>query len=260
VILRTLDIGGDKMLSYFPTIRENNPFLGLRAIRFSLRHRDIFEQQIKAMLRAGYGTALKIMFPLISSVDDFIQAREVVNGCRNALRSAGVDYNDTPELGLMIELPSAVEVVEELAQEADFLSIGSNDLVQYVLAVDRTNEYISDLYIPYHPAVLRSLKRISKAAEKHNREVCLCGELAADKKIIFFLIGIGIRKMSVDARNIQEVQAVVASIDSKKAQQAAEQMLKMGRINEIEDFIKKSEFTIRTELPRLDESSWQRSR
>ena len=141
--------GGDKMLSYFSTVNESNPFLGLRAIRFSLRYRDLFHQQLRALLRAGSDSSLRIMFPLISSVDEFVLAKNEVYECCKALNQEGVAANPSPELGVMIELPSAIEVVDELAAEADFLCIGSNDLVQYMLAVDRTNAYVSDLFLSH---------------------------------------------------------------------------------------------------------------
>lgn len=240
VVFRTLDIGGDKMLSYFPRVNESNPFLGLRAIRFSLKHKDIFSQQIRALLRAGEGERLKVMFPLISSVDDFIEAREVVMECIRALDAENVPHNGKPELGVMIELPSAVEVVDELAAETDFLSIGSNDLVQYVLAVDRTNEHISDLYVPHHPAVLRSLKRIAEAASKHHKPLSICGDIASGEKLIPFLLGIGIRTLSVDAHRIPRVQAIIEKISMADAEKKAEIMLKMGRIKEVVGFLDES--------------------
>ena len=240
VVFRTLDIGGDKMLSYFPRVNESNPFLGLRAIRFSLKHKDIFSQQIRALLRAGEGRRLKVMFPLISSVDDFIEAREVVRECIRALGGENVPHNTNPELGVMIELPSAVEVADELAAEADFLSVGSNDLVQYVLAVDRTNEHISDLYVPHHPAILRSMKRIVEAAAKHHKPLSICGDIASGERLIPFLLGIGIRTLSIDAQRIPKVQAIIEKISMADAEKVAAKMLKMGRIKEIGDFLDKS--------------------
>jgi phosphotransferase system enzyme I (PtsP) len=233
VVIRTLDVGGDKMLSYFPTVNEANPFLGLRAIRFSLRYKDIFVRQLRALLRAGVGTDLHIMFPLISSVDDFVEARAVVQECQQELTREKLPHLAQPKLGAMIELPSAVEVADELAEEADFLSIGGNDLVQYMLAVDRTNEHISDLYVAYHPAVLRALRRVVDAARRHRKPLSFCGEMAADPKMIPFLVGIGIRTISVDARQIPRVQQLIGQLDAGQAQSTAERLLRMGKISDV---------------------------
>ena len=233
VQFRTLDIGGDKMLSYFPSVSESNPFLGLRAIRFSLRYKEIFTQQLRALLRAGTGVNLRIMFPLISSVDDFVEARDVVRECIEQLKKEGIQHNDKPELGAMLELPSAVEIADELAAEADFLSIGGNDLVQYILAVDRTNEHISDLYLSHHPAVLRALKRIAAAVLARKKPLCLCGEMAADPKMIPFLLGIGITTLSIEVRLIPRVHQFVSEVDMAEARKTADALLRMGRISEV---------------------------
>lgn len=234
IVFRTLDIGGDKVLSYFPTPGEANPFLGLRALRFSLRNRNIFSEQLRALLRAGANTELNIMFPLVSSVDDFLEARSVVVECIGALKAENVPHNPSPRLGAMIELPSAVEVVEELAAECDFLSIGSNDLVQYILAVDRTNSHISDLYLAHHPAVLRALKRIAQAATALKKPLSFCGETACDPQMLPFLIGIGIRTFSVEVRQIPKLYQSISKIDTVAAAAAAKHLLTLSRIRDIE--------------------------
>ncbi len=233
VVIRTLDVGGDKMLSYFPSVNEANPFLGLRAIRFSLRYKDIFVRQLRALLRAGVGTDLHIMFPLISSVDDFVEARTVVEECARALEAEHIPHLARPKLGAMVELPSAVEVADELAVEADFLSIGGNDLVQYMLAVDRTNEHISELYVAHHPAVLRALRRVVEAARRHKKPLSFCGEMAADPKIIPFLIGIGLRSFSVESRQIPRMQKLISQLDSCVSKTHAEHLLSLGKISEV---------------------------
>lgn len=233
IVFRTLDIGGDKMLSYFPSVNESNPFLGLRAIRFTLRHRDIFKRQLRALLRAGHGAELRILFPLVSSVEDFTDAREIVRECAAELAREDVPHNGEPLLGAMIELPSAVEVAEELAAEADFLSIGGNDLVQYMLAVDRTNEHISHLYVAYHPAVLRALKRVADAANRAGKPVSFCGEMAADPKMIPVLIGLGIRVLSVEPRQIPRVRHIIRSLKASEAEERARRILRIGRVREV---------------------------
>ncbi len=236
VTFRTLDIGGDKTLSYASTPNEANPFLGLRAIRFSLRNRRTFEQQLRAMLRAGHHADLRIMFPLISSVDDYVNACDVVRHCQASLESEGIEHNSTPKLGLMVELPSAVELIEELCQEADFISIGTNDLVQYLLAVDRTNEKISDLYVPYHPAVLRALHKTIEAALRNGIEASICGDAASDPRMIAFLAGCGIRAFSVDAQEIPAVQATIQSLHVEETRKQTLRILRFSRISEIERF------------------------
>ncbi|MFH0878926.1 MAG: putative PEP-binding protein, partial [Lentisphaerota bacterium] len=180
-----------------------------------------------------------IMFPLISSVDDFIAARDIVEECKQVLKAEQVLHNPEPELGVMIELPSAVEVIDELAAEVDFLSIGSNDLIQYTLAVDRTNAHVSDLYVPHHPAVLRLLKRTVAAAIKHGKPISLCGDLAHQIQMLPFLIGIGITTFSLDSSMIPVIQKAIGALDSGEAKERALAMLGMARISEIQAFLSK---------------------
>lgn len=189
------------------------------------------------MLRAGSGANFGIMFPMVSSLDEYLQAREIVQECCHELEEQGVEFNSKPRLGPMVELPSAVEIADELAAEADFLCIGTNDLVQYVLAVDRTNKHISEFYVPYHPAVLRSLKKIADAAIRHQIPVSVCGEMAGDPKMIPFLIGIGIRELSMDLRMLPRTQARLAVLRQTDACRQADEMLKMGRISELTAYL-----------------------
>jgi len=237
ITFRTLDIGGDKMLSYQEETEEANPFLGLRAIRFSLLHKDIFSEQLRAFLRAGADANTRIMFPLIASLDDFLEAREVVYECMHDLEARGVPFNRDTKLGIMVELPSAVELIEDLAVEVDFMSIGTNDLIQYMLAVDRTNDLVSKLYLSHHPAILRAIERVVAAARWQQKDVSICGDIAMDPKMIPFLIGAGINKLSLPASHVHEIQQVIAAINTKKAFHTARQMLKCSLIQEVERFL-----------------------
>jgi phosphotransferase system enzyme I (PtsP) len=232
ITFRTLDIGGDKMLSYYDYSKEANPFLGLRSIRFSLKHRDIFIQQLRAILRASFDSDIRIMFPMISSVDEFEAAQAIVEECLRDLNAEKYPHQPHPHIGAMIELPSIIEVMDELALRAEFFSIGTNDLIQYMLAVDRTNEKVADLYIPYHPAVFRSLKRIMEAALRHGRDVSVCGDMAHDPRYIPFLIGIGVRKFSLDARYLPKIQEQIASLDIPAAGEFAGELLKLTSVSE----------------------------
>jgi len=237
VTFRTLDIGGDKALSYFPLVSEANPFLGLRAIRFSLRYRQFFTPQLRALLRAGAEGPTRIMFPMISSLEDFLTARDVVYECMTALSNEGLACTQKPSLGIMVELPAAVEVMEDLAKEVDFVSIGSNDLVQYVLAVDRTNERVADLYQPHHPAVLRVLHRVALAALRFERPISICGEMATNPKIVPFLLGIGVHTLSLDPRHIPAVRQAVSAIRLTDAEALAARAVRLSRVRDVEELL-----------------------
>ncbi|MBF0619282.1 MAG: phosphoenolpyruvate--protein phosphotransferase [Candidatus Omnitrophica bacterium] len=233
ITFRTLDIGGDKVLSYYDDHKEANPFLGLRSIRFSLKHREIFVQQVRAILRAGHDAPVRIMFPMIASVDEFTAARGLVDACIMDLKAEGIAHQSKPVIGIMVELPSAVEMIDDLAQEAAFFSVGTNDLIQYTLAVDRTNEKVADMYLPYHPAVLRSLKRIADAALKYGREISVCGDMAHEARYMPFFVGIGIHAFSLDARYLPRVQERLLSLDSGKAKIFSEGLLRESRVDAV---------------------------
>lgn len=237
VTFRTLDIGGDKVLSYYDYNNEKNPFLGMRSIRFSLRHKDIFQQQLRAILRAGAGADLKIMFPMISSVDEFLEAKELAMQSIGELSQEGVACNKAPAIGMMVELPAVLEIIEELAEVVDFFSIGTNDFIQYMLAVDRTNEKVADLYLPQHPSILRALKKVVDAANLYKKNVSICGDMAHDTQYIPYLLGIGIRNFSLDPRYLPKVQQFIESIDSNMVEEETKQFLKQSRISEINKVI-----------------------
>ncbi len=236
VTLRTLDIGGDKILSYMKDIEEENPFLGLRAIRLLLKNRTIFITHLKAMLRAGAGRELRIMFPLVSSLDDLLMAKEVVEESLKYLKRDGVEYNNHSKIGVMIELPSAVFVIDEICREADFISIGTNDLVQYLIGVDRSNDHVAWLYTAKHPAVMRALKAISVGAQKTKCDISVCGNIAGDEELIKILIGLGINKFSMNPVKIPSIQRTIEAINTVEATKEAENLLKLGQVEEVREY------------------------
>jgi phosphotransferase system enzyme I (PtsP) len=238
VTFRTLDIGGDKTLSYYHDIKEQNPALGLRSIRFSLQNKPVFAEQIKAMLRAGAGADLRIMFPMISSIDEFCQAREVVFDCLETLNKQGFEHNNQPKLGIMVELPCVVDLIDDFVKEVDFFSIGTNDLIQFMLGVDRTNENVAGSYLPYHPSVLRALKKVVRAAGQGDREVSVCGDMAHQEQYLTFLLGIGIRILSIDPRYMHRIQQAISEIDLTEARAVADKMLAQPRISDIAGILK----------------------
>ncbi len=216
VTMRTLDVGGDKSLPYFP-IDEDNPFLGWRGIRVTLDHPEIFLAQIRAMLKANEGLGnLRILLPMISGVEELEEALALIERCHEEVWSEG--YTEAfPPIGVMIEVPSAVFLASALAQRVDFLSVGSNDLTQYLLAVDRNNPRVADLYQALHPAVLSALQSIVTAAHDVGKTVSLCGELAGDARAVPLLLAMGFDQLSMNATNVPRVKKIIQSITLQDA-------------------------------------------
>jgi len=254
VTVRTLDVGGDKMLSYFENSGEANPELGLRSIRFAFRYPDIMEQQTRAILIAASDAEpeadLRIMFPMISSLDEFIRAKEVVTICYDKLNAeasaAGAQSMDgrsrkmvkMPKIGMMIELPSVVEIIDALAAEADFFSIGTNDFVQYMLAADRTNDRVAEYYAPHHPGVLRALNRVAKAVIAAGKDLSVCGEMAKEEHFIPFFLGIGIRKLSVNQHFLFTAQKCINRWTIPDAEKYASSLLAEASVKGVLRLIK----------------------
>lgn len=209
VTIRTLDIGGDKALPYLPLPKEDNPFLGYRAIRISLDRKDLFLTQLKAILRASVFGECRILLPMIGSVQELRQAKELIAEAREDLDRQQLPYDEDIRTGIMIEVPSAAIVADQLAKEADFFSIGTNDLCQYTLAVDRMNEKIKALYDPFHPAVLRLIRNVIEQGYLHHLPVEMCGELAGDPQATLLLLGMGLRDFSMNAPSIPVVKNIV---------------------------------------------------
>jgi phosphotransferase system enzyme I (PtsP) len=238
VTFRTLDIGGEKTLSYTDTADEPNPELGMRSIRFSLAYRDIFENQVRALLRAAVGSASAgIMFPLISSLDDFCQARAVVRACQAQLASEAVAHHATLPIGMMVELPAVVELMAEFAEEADFFAIGTNDFVQYMLGVDRSNKRVAEYYRPEHPSVLRGLQKVVAAASKARKPISVCGEMGHDEAMIPFLLGIGVRRLSIDPQFMPAISQRISALRMDACREHARELLAAGSIEAVRNVI-----------------------
>ncbi|MBN2626320.1 MAG: phosphoenolpyruvate--protein phosphotransferase [Spirochaetales bacterium] len=235
VTLRTADIGGDKLMQGREG-EEANPFLGVRGIRFSLANREIFREQLRAMLRAGEGADLRIMLPMVSDAEEIVRARKEIDDCIGELKARGVPHNDSPKVGAMVELPSAAMSVTDLAEVTDFLSIGTNDLTMYLLAVDRTNENLSHLYRSHHPTVLRVLAFIASQAKRSDTELSVCGDIATDPMMIPFLVGLGIRKLSVPPSSVETVKQIVMKKTLSESRDISKRMLKIRSLREMEEY------------------------
>jgi phosphoenolpyruvate-protein phosphotransferase (PTS system enzyme I) len=221
VVIRTLDLGGDKFLAHLPVPREMNPFLGWRAIRFCLQEQDIFRSQLRAVLRASAEGNVKMMYPMISGLDELTQANALVDECKADLRRNNLPFDEAMEIGAMIETPSAVIVADSLAKRLKFFSIGTNDLIQYSLAVDRMNERIAHLYEPTHPAIVRLIKATVEAAHRHKVWVSVCGEMAGDPVLAPLLLGLGVNELSAAPALVPPVKYLIRRLKLTEAQELA---------------------------------------
>ena len=237
-IIRTLDVGGDKDLKYLKLEKEANPFLGYRAIRLCLDNPTIFKTQLRAILRASAFGKLAIMFPMISSIEELRSAKEVLEECKQELDNENILYDKNIQVGIMIEIPSAPLIADKLAQECDFFSIGTNDLIQYTVAVERGNEKISKLYTKYHPAVIKLIKKAIDGAHSANIICGMCGEAAGDSTFIPLLVGLGLDEFSMNSNNILRARRTINNLDKETCVKLSEEILQMASAEEVENKLK----------------------
>lgn len=239
VVVRTLDIGGDKKLPYLPLPEEMNPFLGYRAIRLCLDRTDIFITQLRALIRASAFGNLRIMFPMIATVDEFRQAKAIYTQEKERLIAEGVKVADNIEVGMMVEIPAAAVLADQFAKEADFFSIGTNDLIQYSMAADRMSEKVSYLYQPLSPSILRLIKLTIDGAHKENKWCGMCGEMAGDPQAVPLLLGLGLDEFSMSASSVLETRQLIRSLKQAEMRTLAEQALNCSTSTEVEELVTK---------------------
>lgn len=240
VVVRTLDIGGDKELPYLQLPKEMNPFLGFRAIRLCLEMQDMFRTQLRALLRASVYGNLKIMFPMIATLDEFRQAKAILLEEKEALLRQGVAVADGIEVGMMVEIPAAAVIADQFAKEVDFFSIGTNDLIQYTMAADRMNERVAYLYQPYNPAILRLISHVIDAAHREGKWVGMCGEMAGDPIAIPILLALGLDEFSMSATSILPARAQLKQLAKEEAARIKETVLSLGTAEEVVSFVKRT--------------------
>ncbi|NBI05862.1 phosphoenolpyruvate--protein phosphotransferase [Senegalia massiliensis] len=237
VVIRTLDVGGDKNLPYLELEKEMNPFLGYRAIRLCLDKKEIFITQLRALLRASKYGKLRIMFPMISSLEELLEAKEVLENVKKDLDSENIEYSNDIEIGIMIEIPAAAVMSDILAKHVDFFSIGTNDLIQYTTAVDRMNEKIHHLYSFFSPAVLKLIKMTIDNGHKEGIWVGMCGEMAGDQKLIPILLGMGLDEFSMSPISILPARRLIRSLKYEDAKRIADKVVTMGKAEDIENYM-----------------------
>lgn len=238
LIIRTLDIGGDKKCPYLDIKEEQNPFLGYRAIRYCLDNKEFFKVSLRAMLRASHYGNVMIMYPMISSLEEIYKASEILDEAKRELASKKIPFNKNIKVGIMVEVPSTAIISDMLIDEVDFFSIGTNDLIQYTVAVDRLNPTVSNLYSFYNPGVIRLIKKtIDSCLDKKEKFVGMCGEMAADPLAIILLVGLGLQEFSVNASMVLKVKKLISLIDSKEAKEIANKVLTLKTAKEIETYL-----------------------
>ena len=239
VIIRTLDIGGDKDLKYMKLPKEDNPFLGYRAIRICLDDINLFKVQLRAILKASAYGNVAIMIPMISSLEELRKTKEIINEVKEELREKKIKFDENIKIGIMIEIPAAALIADELAKECDFFSIGTNDLIQYTVAVERGNKKIANLYTHFHPAVIRLIKKAIEGAHKNHILCGMCGEAAGDVTFIPLLIGLGLDEFSMNANKVLNVRKLIRKLDFKECQKLADEVLKLATSDEVEKLLVK---------------------
>jgi phosphotransferase system enzyme I (PtsI) len=239
VTIRTLDIGGDKFSSDLSLTGEINPALGLRAIRFCLKEPKIFRRQLRAILRASAHGSIRLLFPMVSGLSEILETKKILREVKQDLNKKGIKYARNIKVGIMVEIPSAVTMADALAKHVDFFSIGTNDLIQYALAIDRGNEHVAHLYQPFHPAILRMIQQVVSAAKSAGIKVALCGEMAGDPLCTIVLVGIGLDELSMNAQSIPIIKQIIRTISMKEARADLEHVMQLETAGEVRKYIVK---------------------
>lgn len=253
VTIRTLDLGGDKFASALDIAPEMNPALGLRAIRFCLKEPEIFKSQLRAILRASAYGNVQLMFPMISGLQELLDTKEIVGQVKDELDREKIEYAQDIKMGIMIEIPAAVTMADVLARHVDFFSIGTNDLIQYALGIDRINEHVAYMYQPFHPAILRMIQKVVNAARDAGIGVSLCGQMAGDPLCVPILLGLGIDELSMNARSIPLIKMITRSLSMEEARADFENVMRLDTATEVRTYISER---MKTLVPELEEKSY----